>query len=116
MKTVVQNNAETVSTFIEAITNRDQLITTDQFFSKQFEEAFPDHQHIVDELIAQGNKIIAIIQTTATHKGLFAGNPSTGNTVVITQFREFHLVEGAIVEQRGWFDTSTLLPQLQTKK
>ncbi|WP_237763032.1 ester cyclase [Paenibacillus sp. A3] len=31
----------------------------------------------------------------------------------ITQFREFRVVDDRIAEHRGWFDTGTLLPQLQ---
>ncbi|NOU84646.1 ester cyclase [Paenibacillus sp. LMG 31460] len=113
MKTIEQKNIETVTAFIEAFSNQNDLDCTDQFFSKQIGEAFPDKLYAVEEVIAQGEKVIARIFMTGTHKGTFAGNSPTGNSVKATQFREFRVVDGQIVEHRGWFDTATLLPQIK---
>lgn len=113
MKTIEQKNIETVTAFIEAFSNQNDLDNTDQFFSKQIGEAFPDKHYSVEEVIAQGEKVIARIFMTGTHKGDFAGNSPTGNSIKATQFREFRVVEGKIIEHRGWFDTATLLPQIK---
>jgi predicted ester cyclase len=108
MKSVEQMNTETVTAFIETLSNQSDLDKSDQFFAKQIGDAFFDRHCAVDEIIAQGEKVIARIVMTGTHKGSFAGNPPTGKSVKITQFREFRVVEGKIVEHRGWFDTGFL--------
>lgn len=113
MKTVEQKNTEIVTTFIEAAENRSELDRTEQFFAEQLGEAFTDRHYVVDEILAQGDKVTARIMITATHQGAFADKAATGRSVKITQFREFRVVDGQIAEHRGWFDTGTLLPQLQ---
>ncbi|MCR2807564.1 ester cyclase [Paenibacillus soyae] len=113
MKTTEQKNAEAVTAFIEDGKNRCLLERTDQFFAAQITEAFTDRQFAVDDILAQGEKVIARIFMTAVHEGHFAGNAPTGKVVKATQFREFRVMEGNIVEHRGWFDTATLLPQIQ---
>lgn len=113
MKTVEQQNVDTVTTFIEALWNQGDLEGTDQFFANQIGEAFTDRHYVLDDILAQGDKVVARILITGTHTGTFAGNPPTGKSVRVTQFREFRVVDGTIVEQHGWFDSGTLLPQLK---
>ncbi|UUZ91073.1 ester cyclase [Paenibacillus sp. P25] len=114
MKTMEQINTETVTAFIENAENQPVLDQTDQFFAGQIGEAFPDRQYAVEETFAQGEKVVIRIIMTATHQGMFVGNPPTGRTVKATQFREFRVVDGKIAEHRGWFDTGPLLPQIKT--
>lgn len=113
MKTVEQNNVEAVTAFIDDISNQGVLDHTDQFFAEQLGVAFTDRHYAVDEILAQGEKVTARILITGTHTGMFAGNAPTGKSVKITQFREFRVVDGKIAEHRGWFDSGTLLPQIQ---
>ncbi|SDD84932.1 SnoaL-like polyketide cyclase [Paenibacillus sp. UNCCL117] len=115
MKTMEQKNVEAVTAFIEDITKQSILEKTDQFFALQITEAFTDRRFTVDEVLAQGEKVIARIFMTAVHAGHFAGNAPTGKTVKATQFREFRVIDGNIAEHRGWFDTATLLPQIQAQ-
>ncbi|MFD1953155.1 ester cyclase [Paenibacillus thailandensis] len=115
MKTAEQQNAEAVTAFLEDEANRSMVETTDQFFAPQLVEAFTDRRYAVGETFAQGDKVIARIAMTAVHSGPFAGHAPTGKTVKATQFREFRVVNGIIAEHRGWFDTGTLLPQIQAK-
>lgn len=115
MKTMEQKNVETVTAFIEDIANQSILEKTDQFFAPQIVEAFTDRRYTVDEILVQGEKVIARIFMTAVHSDFFAGNAPTGKTVKATQFRDFRLIDGKIAEQHGWFDTGTLLPQIQAQ-
>ncbi|MBB6672194.1 ester cyclase [Cohnella nanjingensis] len=116
MTNTEQKNAETVIAFIEELRQRGELEHTDQFFAPQIGEAFSDRQFAVDEIFAQGDKVIARILITGTHTGMFAGHAPTGQSAKITQFREFRLADGRIAEQRAWVDTGTLLPQIQARK
>lgn len=115
MNTTEQTNAAAVTAFIEDIANSGLLEKTDQFFAPQMTEAFTDRRYSVDEILVQGEKAIARIFMTAVHSGHFVGNAPTGKTVKATQFREFRLIDGKIAEHRGWFDTATLLPQIQAQ-
>ncbi|MCI1772578.1 MAG: ester cyclase [Paenibacillus lautus] len=115
MKTIEQNNIEMVTAKIEELWNKGDIYQTDQFFAEQIAEAFEDQHYMLADTLAQGEKVIARIVITGTHNASFAGNPPTGKSVQITQFREFHIVDGKITNHSGWFDTGTLLPQIQAK-
>lgn len=115
MKTAEQNNIDTVTAFIGNVSNRGHLDRTDQFFAEQMREAFTDRHYEVDEILAQGEKVVARIIITAAHTGTFAGIAPTGKPVKITQFREFRVADGIVADHSGWFDTGMLLPQLQAR-
>lgn len=115
MNTMEQKNVEAVTAFIEDRSNQGELDHTDQFFVKQAWEAFTDRQYAIDEILVQGEKVVARILFTGNHTDTFAGNAPTGRSVKITQFREFRVIDGQIAEHRGWIDTGTLLPQIQSK-
>ncbi|OZB93612.1 ester cyclase [Paenibacillus sp. XY044] len=113
MNTTRQQQVEAAVKWIEEAWNEGTLSQTGQGFIGQLEEAFTDRQYEVDDVIVQGEKIIARVLITGKHTGSFAGNPATGKAVRITQFHEFTFQEGRITHRFGWFDTGTLLPQLQ---
>ncbi|WP_028609266.1 ester cyclase [Paenibacillus harenae] len=116
MNALERKNVEAVTAFIENEANHGELYRTDQFFAPQITEAFTDRSCAVDEILIQGDKVTARILITGTHTGSFAGNLPTGKAVKVTQFREFRVVDGEIIEHRGWFDTGTLLHQIQAVK
>lgn len=115
MNTMEQKNVEMVTEFIREISNQSLLDRTDQFFAGQIAAAFTDRSYTVDEIFVRGEKVIARIIITGTHTGNFAGNAPTDKTVKVTQFREFRVEDGKIAEHHGWFDTGTLLPQIQAR-
>ncbi|CAN7237884.1 ester cyclase [Paenibacillus sp. LjRoot153] len=115
MNMMEQKSVEAVIAFIEDIANQSLLEKTNQFFAPQIAEAFMDRRFVVDEILAQDEKVIARIFMTAVHASHFAGHGPTGKSVKLTQFREFRVIEGNIVEHHGWFDTATLLPQIQAQ-
>src|SRR5918997_2307871 len=43
--------------------------------------AFPDFQFTTDDLIAEGDKVVARLTCTGTHQGDFMGLPATGKQV-----------------------------------
>jgi len=45
--------------------------------------AFPDFQMEVEDVIASGDKAVARLQVTGTHKGEFMGIPATGKSVSV---------------------------------
>lgn len=103
-----------IKAFIENKDNQALLVETSQCFLPELKKAFTDRRYTADEILIQGEKIIARMTMTAIHSGHFAGNAPTGKTVEVTQFCQFYITEGNIVKHHGWFDTAGLLSQIQT--
>ena len=45
---------------------------------------FPDYQTVIDELIAEGDKVVARITMAGTNTGTFMGIPATGKFITFT--------------------------------
>lgn len=73
---------------------------------------FPDVHASVQELLADGDKVIERTQTSATHNGEFNGIPATGRQVGWTEMHIYRLENGKIVEQWSEIDLLGLLVQL----
>ena len=74
--------------------------------------AFPDYKHVVEDVIAKGDKVVARLTYTGTHEGEFMGVPPSGNTFKYLGIHEWQFKEGKIVE--GWVleDMLYLMEQL----
>jgi steroid delta-isomerase-like uncharacterized protein len=75
--------------------------------------AFPDLRLDVEDLIASGDKAVARVKVTGTHKGEFMGVPPTG-TRVDMQLIDIDRFDGAglLCEHWGVADTLSLMQQL----
>jgi predicted ester cyclase len=73
---------------------------------------FPDYQTIIDDLVAEGDKVAARITMSGTHTGSFMGIPGTGKHVSFTGMYIARIVAGKIVEHWGEEDGVSLLQQL----
>ena len=73
---------------------------------------FPDYQTVIDDLIAEGDKVVARITMSGTHTGVFMGIPPTGKYVEFTGIYIAQIVNGKIVEHWGEEDGVSLLAQL----
>jgi len=71
-----------------------------------------DTQLTVDEIIAEGDKVMTRITMRAIHKGELDGIPPTGNTVTVSGFTLFRLVGGKIVEENELLDELALMTQI----
>lgn len=60
--------------------------------------AFPDAEVSIEELVAEGDKVVARVTTTATHRGEFFGTPATGRTVTVGEIDVFRVENGLIAE------------------
>ena len=76
----------------------------------------PDWHTEINELIAEGDKVVARISMTGTHTGDFWGIPATGKRVEFTGIYIVRIVEGKIVEHWGEEDGVSLLQQLGVLK
>ena len=74
--------------------------------TKMFYSAFPDLTHSIGGLIASGDKVVVRVTVRGTHKGEFAGIPSTGNKIEFSFIAIVRIEDGRIVEE--WQDTDML--------
>ena len=75
--------------------------------------AFPDLRMLADDVIASGDKAVARVRVTGTHKGPFMGMPATGkqvdvNLIDIMRFGD----DGRVREHWGVVDQLTMMQQL----
>jgi steroid delta-isomerase-like uncharacterized protein len=68
--------------------------------------AFPDLQLSIEDLIAEGDKVVWRFNSTGHQNGPFMGMPPTGRTGSITGIVIFRLQDSRIVE--GWVNIDLL--------
>lgn len=131
MKTIEQTNVETVNQFIEAFWNQSELDSVDRFLTDDYQElsyqskeglkkfaatileAFPDKRYTVEEIIGQGDKVLVRMTVKGTHQGMFFGTAPTGNTIDVTLYRQYRVVDSKIAEHRGWIDMVSMWSQIR---
>ena len=64
-----------------------------------FARAFPDTRHVIQDLVAEGDKVVARIWARGTHTGELMGIPPTGQVVEMTNIAIYRLAHGKIVER-----------------
>ena len=69
-------------------------------------------QFTVEDLIAEGDKVVARYTARATHRGQWRGIPPTGKQVVVTGTNTYRFAEGKIAEIWQNADTLSLLQQI----
>lgn len=67
-------------------------------FLVHFRNAFPDLQFTLEDLIAEGDRVVDRWTMHATHLGEFLGTPPTGKKVVFTGIDILHIEHGKIKE------------------
>ena len=71
-----------------------------------FRAAFPDARFIVEDMIAEGDRVAARLTMRGTHLGPLNGMPATGRPVVVSGMSIERIADGRIVE--GWNETDAL--------
>ena len=74
--------------------------------------AFPDVHVTVEDLIAEGDKVVERTAAGGTHKGEFYGIPATGKQITWTEIHIYRLKDGKITELWSQIDLLGLLTQL----
>ena len=72
----------------------------------------PDWHTQIEDLIAEGDKVVARITRTGTHTGDFFGFPATGKKISFTGIYIVRIANGKIIEHWGEEDSVGLLQQL----
>lgn len=74
--------------------------------------AFPDLRAEIEQMVAEDNRVVAIVTLHGTNTGDFMGQPPTGRPVVFTVVHSLRFVDGRIAEDRQVTDRLSLMEQL----
>ncbi len=116
-------DAELSSKTIDEIVEPDALIRTPlpleatgaeklkEVFAR-LHRAFPDLQITVEDLIAEGDKVVGRNSVTGTHQGEYMRLPPTGKSVTYNEIFILRFLNGRIAETWGVVDVLSQMRQL----
>jgi predicted ester cyclase len=130
-----EENKAVVRRFFEELLSTDNLAVADEILSPGFRfyfagspvpmdlesykeflvarrTAFPDRRFVLEEMIAEGDKVSARFTMRGTHKGELRGIVRTGREVTMTGIDMIRLEGGKIVEDRVEVDQLGMMQQL----
>ena len=81
-------------------------------FVEMYRSAFPDIQMTVEDLIAEGDKVVTRWTARGTHQGELMGIPPSGNQVAVTGISIDHIESGKVVESWSNYDTLGMMQQI----
>ncbi len=79
---------------------------------KELRDAFPDLEWTVEDMIAEGDKVVIRVMHRATHQGEFMGIKPTGKQVAYGSTTTFRLKDGKLAEEWVYSDYLGLMQQL----
>ena len=77
-----------------------------------FRTAFPDLRIVIDDQVAEGDKVVSRYTGSGTHQGELRGFPPTNNRVEVTGTITSRFAEGKIVEEWNSIDSMGMMHQL----
>jgi predicted ester cyclase len=73
---------------------------------------FPDLRVTIEDLLAEGDKVVSRNTVTGTHEGDYMGHPPTGKPVTYSEIFIFRFVDGRIAETWGVVDVFAQMKQI----
>jgi predicted ester cyclase len=83
-----------------------------QKFVKEFLAAIPDLQHMVVDLIAEGDQVAARFTAKGTHTGPWRQHAPKGNAIEYSGVTLVRIERGKIVAHHTWWDTLEVIEQM----
>jgi predicted ester cyclase len=75
-------------------------------FSEGLFQGFPDIKSTIEDVVAEGDKVIYRSTLKGTNTGEFLGTPATGKSVKVDDFTQLRFKNGKVVE--AWYQTNLL--------
>ena len=130
-----ETNKATIRRIVEEIQNGDNLALIDELVAptfvnhtpapslspdregikhllSMFRAAFPDGVMTIEDMIAEGDKVVSRKTYRGTHQGEFLGIPPTGRQVSVGLIDIMRLIDGQVVEHWSVGDDLSMLQQL----
>ena len=79
-----------------------------------FNAAFPDLRHSIEELSAEGDRVVLRARDRATHRGVYRGIAPTGRPVEFETTAAYRIANGKIMEVWQTMDVESLMRQLES--
>lgn len=131
----IEENKAMIRRYMEEVHNKGNLDALDDFYAVDFDDhtpwpgtppglegmrqtynvihsAFTNIHVAIDDMIAEGDKIVLRFSATGTHVGEFMGIPATGKNFTIMEIRIYRIDNGKIVEHWGLLDQTSMMQQL----
>jgi steroid delta-isomerase-like uncharacterized protein len=89
-----------------------QGIAVAKAFLAMMRGAFPDYRFEVEDVIAEGDRVVARVTVSGTHRGELMGLAPTGKRVRTSGIEVFRLEDGKLAEHWATFDALGMLRQL----
>ena len=83
-----------------------------QQFAAMFYAAFPDLRHVIEDTVAEQDKVTVRFTAHGTHSGDFMGLPATGRTIAVPAIASLRVADGRVTELRAVFDQMGMMRQL----
>jgi steroid delta-isomerase-like uncharacterized protein len=129
----IETNKATVRRYLETVIGEGHVDLVEEFMAEGIElhgtglapglaaiqewvatlvAAFPDRHLTIDDIVAEGDRVVARTTLNGTHQGEMQGIPATGKSVTQPSITVFYLANGKIAE--GWYasDHLTMMQQL----
>ncbi|HSL00476.1 MAG TPA: ester cyclase [Rubrobacteraceae bacterium] len=82
-------------------------------FVSMYKTAFPDLSVTVEEMVAEGNRVVSRVTIRGTHQGeIEEFGPPTGRQIALEVLTMHRIEDGKIVEEWERYDNLSLLQQL----
>jgi steroid delta-isomerase-like uncharacterized protein len=81
-------------------------------FAVEWRETYPDGQVTLDEIVAEGNRVIVLWTFSGTQRGAFLGIPPTNKRITYSGFNSFRIENGTLAEGWDMMDRLSLWQQL----
>jgi len=75
-------------------------------------KGFPDIHVIIDDIIAEGDRVWDHVTLTATHTGEYRGLAPTGKKIAFRGIRVWRFIDGKVVERESFYDFLDFYKQL----
>ena len=101
-------------TFVDHAAMPDQLPGPEgvKQFIRMIKAVFPDWHYTIEDLIADGDKVVARVTMRGTHQGTWFGVPPTGKQVITTAIQIHRIAEGKIQETWANADILSMMYQI----
>lgn len=73
---------------------------------------FPDTHYDIEDMVAEGEKVVVRLSFAGTHTGPIAGREPTGRGVILSEILIFRIVDGRITETWVEYDSKGFLDQI----
>ena len=116
-KALVRREQEELWTYTGDLDAAVELFVTEQAEAARqeaadFRQGFPDVVSTIEDLIAEGDRVVARWRARATHQGEYVGIPPTGKEVEFTGISVYRIEEGKIAQSWTELDELGLMRQI----